>query len=448
MLDFACKRIDARGACRTACVCLGCRMSGGEQEWWYALPNDGQVFPEHLIGTVWSYLQWFGTHHLKPRSESQLANLIYPAFQASLCSEEGRQVRLRLAFNPKPKRFTVRFAEPIPLTAGQLVKLAPTIGLGSRWLVALPDDNVRNQVRIAGILDPDILPIDRTFRHRHNGLVYYQNQFQGLKVAVLGPGWIRVTLDAESFDLHNCCLRQRLVVGRIQYVSNWFREVAQGLAIKNRQVGTGLVRRLIVNVLAKVSEARHGGCLLILPAAADLSALPLKIKYRLDSDILCTAIKERAYAEPVHEMPSDRRERPEPSTARHLLIDDSMVADSLLLDRDLDQVIDFVASLATVDGAVLLSRDLRLWGFGAEITASRPPAEDERVEYDDHPEPLGKPAPEPLSDFGMRHRSAIRFCQEVPGSMAFVISQDGGIRLFHNVEDRVRQWVELSAEEW
>jgi hypothetical protein len=423
-------------------------MNAGEQEWWYAVPNDGQVFPEHLIGTIWSYLQCFAGSHLKPRSETQLANLIYPAFQSSLCSEEGRQVRLRIAFNPKPKRFTVRFAEPIPCTAGQLVKLAPTIGLGSRWVVALPDDIARNQVRIAGILDPDILPIDRTFRHRHNGLVHYQNQFQGLKVAVLGPGWIRVTLDAESFDLRNCCLRQRVVVGRIQYVADWFREVARGLAIPNRQVGIGLVRRLIVNVLAKVSEARHGGCLLVLPESGDLSDLPLKIKYRLESDILCTAIKERAYAEPAYDMPTSRPERVGIGSARPFFVDDSMLADSLLLDRDLDQVIDFLASLASVDGAVLLSRDLRVRGFGAEITASRPTCEDEPVEYDDHPEPLGKPAPEPLADFGMRHRSAIRFCKEVPGTMAFVISQDGGLRLFHSVEGRVRQWVELSAEEW
>jgi hypothetical protein len=120
----------------------------------------------------------------------------------------------------------------------------------------------------------------------------------------------------------------------------------------------------------------------------------------------------------------------------------------LLLDRDLSQVIDFVAALAAVDGAVVLSRDLGLQGFGAEITQGRTPSGDERVEYDDHPAPLGKPAPASLADFGMRHRSAIRFCQEVPGSMAFVVSQDGGIRMFHGVAGRVRQWVELSAEEW
>ncbi len=423
-------------------------MNGGEQEWWYALPDDGQVFPEHLIGTVWSYLQWSRADHLRPRSETQLANLIYPAFQASLCSEEGRQVQLRVAFNPKPKRFTVRFDEPLPCTAGQLVKLSPTIGLGSRWLVAIPDDATKSLVRVAGILDPDILPIDRTLRQRGNGLLYYPNQFQGLKVTVLGAGWVRVTIDAESFDLRNCCLRQRLVVGRIKYVADWFREVTQGLTIRDQHVGTGLVCRLIINVLAKLSEARHGGCLLVLPDRVELPSLPLKIKYRLDSDILRTAIKERAFAEPSHLVPAGGTGRTMPGNPAPLVHDDSTLADALLLDRDLTQVIDFVASLATVDGAVLLSRDLRLRGFGAEIASSRLSSEDEWVEFDDHPEPLGKPAPESLSAFGMRHRSAIRFCQEVPGTMAFVISQDGGIRLFHSVEGRVRQWVELSAEEW
>jgi hypothetical protein len=415
-------------------------MHGGEQqEWWYALPGDGQVFPEHLIGTVWSYLQWSGFDHLKPRSEAQLANLIYPAFQASLGSEEGRQVRLRMAFNPRPKRFTVRFAEPLACTACQLMKLAPTIGLGSRWVVVLPDQHSRDRVRIAGILDPDILPIDRSPQHGGNGLLYYQNQFQGLKVAVLGPGWIAVTIDGESFDLRNCCLRQRLVVGRIKHVANWFREITTRLAIKDMRVGEGLVRRLMVNVLAKVSEARHGGCLLVLPDEPELSALPLKIKYRLDSDIIQTALRERALVEPAYAPRSGRSAR---------VYDDATLADSLLLDRDLAQVIDFVAGLAAVDGAVLLSRDLCLRGFGAEITHSRTPSDEECVEYDDHPEPLGRPAPESLSDFGMRHRSAVRFCQEVPGAMAFVVSQDGGIRMFHNVAGHVRQWVELSAEEW
>ena len=111
-------------------------------------------------------------------------------------------------------------------------------------------------------------------------------------------------------------------------------------------------------------------------------------------------------------------------------------------------MIEFVAALATVDGAVILSRDLRLEGFGAEITLAGVPSAHETVEYGNHPLPLGQPPPARLADFGMRHRSAIRFCQAVPGAMAVVVSQDGGIRLFHRVDGQVRQWVELSAEEW
>ena len=128
--------------------------------------------------------------------------------------------------------------------------------------------------------------------------------------------------------------------------------------------------------------------------------------------------------------------------------DDSTLPESLLLDRDVVHVTDFVAALAAVDGAVLLQRDLKLVGFGAEITKAEMPSGDETVEHGNHPPPLGKPAPTSLTDFGMRHRSAIRFCQEVPGTMAFVVSQDGGIRLFTSMDGSVRQWIELSSEEW
>jgi hypothetical protein len=187
--------------------------------------------------------------------------------------------------------------------------------------------------------------------------------------------------------------------------------------------------------------------LLVLPDQGEHPSLPLNVKYRLGSDIIQRAIRERATVEPNRPVHKGRAGKGGPVDPAYTL-DDSTFADSLLLDRDLFQVIDFVAALAAVDGAVVLSRDLRLRGFGAEITQNRTPSREEQVEYDDHPEPLGKPAPAPLADFGMRHRSAVRFCQEVPGAMAFVVSQDGGIRMFHNVAGRVRQWVELSAEEW
>jgi hypothetical protein len=424
-------------------------MSNGNQPWSSTLPEDGKVFPDHLINVVWNYLKWSQVDTCMPWSEEQLSNLIYPAFQASLASEEGRPVRLGVAFYPiKPEQFTVQFIEPLPYIMGELVKLSPSIGLGSRWVVALPAGDDFEGVQIAGILDPDILPTNRIHQRGENGLISYQDQVQGLQIVVLGPGWIRVSTNTTSFELRNSCLRERLVLHRIKYVGDWLCEIPAHLEIADAIIGIALSRRFFVKVINEISEGRHGGCLLILPEHLDPSRLPLKIKYRIDSQIVQEAIKERASVGPQVFISAGVLEKGRPGRKSRIVHDDSTLAAALLLDRDLTQVIEFVAALATVDGAVVLSRNLKLNGFGAEITLAGVPSAHEIVEYGNHPPPLGRPSPARLADFGMRHRSAIRFCQEVPGAMAVVVSQDGGIRLFYRVGERVRQWVELSAEEW
>lgn len=424
-------------------------MSSGNQPGSHTLPDDGKVFPGDLIDVVWNHLKWSQEDTCMPWSEMQLSNLIYPAFQASLSSEEGLQARLGVVFYPIiPDQFTVQFTEPLPYAVGELAKLSPSIGLGSRWVIALPDERDWEQVQIAGILDPDILPSNRTHQRGGNGLISYHDQVQGLQITILGPGWIRVSTTSTSFELRNSCLRERLVIHRIKYVGDWLCEIPAYLEISDAIMGIALSRRFFVNVLDKISEARHGGCLLILPEGNEPSSLPLKIKYRINSNIVQQALKERASVGPRVFVQTASKENKKSSSSTHMVHDDATLADALLLDRDLAQVIEFVAALATVDGAIVLSRDLKLLGFGAEITLAGTPSADETVEYGNHPPPLGQPSPAPLVDFGMRHRSAIRFCQEVPGAMAVVVSQDGGIRLFHRVGGQVRQWVELSAEEW
>ena len=76
-------------------------------------------------------------------------------------------------------------------------------------------------------------------------------------------------------------------------------------------------------------------------------------------------------------------------------------------------------------------------GFVAKITETGPWDDDEEVEYGEHPDSIDGLRARPLTGFGMRHRSAYRFCQRVPGAMAFVISQDGDLRVFCNVKGRV-----------
>ena len=100
---------------------------------------------------------------------------------------------------------------------------------------------------------------------------------------------------------------------------------------------------------------------------------------------------------------------------------------------------DLVHSLAAVDGAVVLTRDFTLKGFGAVIGQSQYDDDNEKVTevlsvtLDENPQcwyRIKHSHERPLDSFGTRHRSAYRFCKEVPGAMAFVISQDGDIRLF------------------
>src|SRR5262245_21156837 len=109
--------------------------------WSYAAPKDGEAFPSHLVEAVWSFLQWsvFLEQDLrKPRSQKQLSILVYEAFQASLATEEGRQVTFHGVFDPAVSDLTIRFKDPRPYNANELIRLAPTIGLNSRLLVASP----------------------------------------------------------------------------------------------------------------------------------------------------------------------------------------------------------------------------------------------------------------------------------------------------------------------
>jgi Probable sensor domain DACNV len=86
-----------------------------------------------------------------------------------------------------------------------------------------------------------------------------------------------------------------------------------------------------------------------------------------------------------------------------------------------------LAQLSIIDGALILSRELELLGFGAHIQA---------------PEWTGKTLEGPngrgyssgkLFDakrYGLRHNTAINFAAACEGSVVFVISQDGPVRAF------------------
>lgn len=430
-------------------------MPKGEQAWSFSVPEDGTAFPNHLVDLVWSWGESkFGRFTDKPHSKATLETLVNEAFAASLQSEEGRPVRLQLFFNlnPHERQVTVTFDDPLPYSANNLVKLAPTIDIGFRWIVVSPEQLGHDTLKIIGISDPEVSQLAiRPMRTIGGGLLAHSSNVRGMRVLVSGPGCIRIETGAESFELRNCCIRFPFSVNSIKYVSEWYIEAAQYLDFSEMPVDSvvgevvgwkdrrqfsaqALVRRTWANILRKVCNAKHGGTFLVIPKNTDVSGL-LKFKYPLKSNCLQIAIQKRASFEPGLSNPGYRT---------------SMVGSDLddahFSERDLARTSDLFASLASVDGAVVLECDLMLLGFGAEIFDKKFPQENELVEFGKHPH--GKPDNKPLSRFGMRHRSAYRFCEKIEGIIAFVVSQDGDLRVFCNIGGKVILFEGPTPEDW
>jgi len=107
--------------------------------------------------------------------------------------------------------------------------------------------------------------------------------------------------------------------------------------------------------------------------------------------------------------------------------------------------VNFIASLARVDGCVLLSSGLKVCGFGVEITCRKDPPEvftasDERATK-------AKLRRLDFSHFGTRHRSMMRYCYSNPGSIGFVVSQDGDVRAITRIGKKLVLWENVRLQD-
>jgi hypothetical protein len=101
----------------------------------------------------------------------------------------------------------------------------------------------------------------------------------------------------------------------------------------------------------------------------------------------------------------------------------------------------FVSSLASVDGAVVLSKHLKIWGFGAEIVAASHSINYINVAGD----PEGRASTKvPINNFGTRHRSAVRLCSSFEDCVCLVISHDGTIRAIKRVGREIYIWNDVN----
>lgn len=107
------------------------------------------------------------------------------------------------------------------------------------------------------------------------------------------------------------------------------------------------------------------------------------------------------------------------------------------LDEGLFEVSHLIASLAAVDGAVVMTKRFEVLGFGAEIAGRLPLVTEVRRALDLEADTF---VTELVDSVGTRHRSVYRFCNAVPDAIGVVVSQDGSVRFVNRHRDSVTYW--------
>lgn len=396
-----------------------------------------------------------------------LEHVISVCYQASLLSEEGRSTTFRLVFSgpeafaaaggPPVSLHRMVFAETRPLDEQELRRLAPAAGFQSSL--------------IGAGLGPDGAP--RIWGLIHSGQSWLQSVRGGrevdqlippvLMLSVTGPGRVLVSKGALAVaELSGGTLGESgMDVLRAQWLTEVFAHVREALCTAHateRQPAIGwgevdpmfgplLVQHVLRRVLSTIRSARHGGTLILLPqerAADVLASGQLVLKYRfLDEEprrrILTLTV------EIVDELLTLHRVSRTETAVCWAEYEESGAPKLAALDEALFEVAHFVAALAAVDGAVVMTSGLELLGFGGEISGNLEEVSEVARALD-----LEATRREwsRTDRVGTRHRSAYRLCRAVRDAIAAVISRDGGLELVRWHDGAVTCWAQLATGPW
>ena len=194
----------------------------------------------------------------------------------------------------------------------------------------------------------------------------------------------------------------------------------------------------ICRLILRIKSYRHGGAIIFSSGRANRG---LNVKYPINYNRLKRALISRGvkiidttFASNMIGVYLDEEHIP-----AEFYIEENTGETALKHIRsEIDGVLWFISLLSRVDGLVLMNKHLIVRGFGVEINSAKLPGSvytcsqqipsESSLEYIDY------------NHFGTRHRSMIRYCWNYPGSVGFVISQDGDVRAMTKYEDKLVIW--------
>jgi len=440
-------------------ACRGAQLECSVADLVYRSPSDfADSIRAELIG-----------REFEPPPVEILRDLAQTLFAVSLRTEEGQSIVVQCVFmdpeNPDPdppERITPDRWTAIPLgerasfSVESVVKLATATDPRTSSLAVYTSSE--DGLSIWGLVDQanryyDFLNFDSDSGPTTPGLFHIGiegpghlsawtgydriaelrvSELLGLPVDALGSGSLRDALD-PAIQAHIAEVFQGMPAEMHEYCDHWNTSL------------TGDWISLLCRLLLRARNHRHGGAILLTP---DTSEAHLSVKYRLPYGRLRAAlttsgiatIKHTYASDQIHEdfLDSDLDELP-----TGLYLDEAVYGAELKdIESEIDGAVWFTSLLTRVDGLVLMTPRLEVCGFGVEITAH---AEPSMVVRALDPEG-GNQEVIDYAHYGTRHRSMMRYCHAIPGSVGFVISQDGDVRAMLSQGEGVVVWENLKIQ--
>jgi hypothetical protein len=386
-------------------------------------------------------------------SSDLLLEALGVAFQASLTVEEARPTRFRLLLTsptqlpeagaPKEGVLRLQFAEPRPLSADELRRLAPAVPFETALIGAHAE---QGKLRIWGVAHSGPAWLAPTW----GGRSIVPNWTYDPIIHVTAPGHLAVrcaghligaierglvvdaTLDVfESKWLPAMFEREREDIRAAHAAQQ--ANAASPTAAEHSLVGK-VGQQMLRRAIQLVRGAHHGGLVLVVNTATDgrPDLRGVRSKYTLGQD------------EPSHRYQTlllgilqAVAETTSKASVGWVDFASNESAHFAALEQDVFELSRVLANLTAIDGALVLDKRFGIVSFGAEVSAELPtPARVFRALDAEG----SQRQDEAVENVGTRHRAAYRFVNDHPEGLAVVISQDGGVSFVANHGGQIVFW--------
>ncbi len=383
--------------------------------------------------------------------KTSLEHLISTCYQVSMMREEDRPVTLRIILiapvsfpldQGPPKGFLrLLFSSPRPFNEYELRRLSPAVDF-ERSLIGI-EQHPQKGFQIWGIINSGI----RWMQQERGGNKKTNRLPDAFNIHVTGPGMLNICKGLKIIATLN---GGRLLDSSANaFQSNWmnklFAEEREALLQKHETFRASVLYpvakiqdefieslqfQLLKRVISVTRMSRHGGTFIIFPGddPPELSTENpcILLKYRFHNDEAISR-QQQLMSRTIRLATTALGDIHDPDRIitwkdyvelRH----ESAVYD---LEEALYEQAQFVASLAAVDGAVVISSRGAL-GFGGMIVGSLDKLTEVAVANDTEGKMVTLVK---IEGYGSRHRSVYHLCNAIHHVMAIVVSQDGSVQL-------------------